>query len=345
MKQFTTFPDVVKHRSSKISAADPIDATEYFIKYDQDWPVNKEKDEKDKPSPPKKQKSSGDAKENAKDALKQINPENTFDTEKYTAVPVLKRKELNDDTRIYTFRHPFKSADAFNLGIGQHILCGFVLKDGSIVERPYAITRPTGADKDDGTIDILVKTSFPNEKDPGGTVSNILDNLDPERADEMLIRGPEGPISYKGNGEFSISHEGGKPKPVSAKKVNFISGGTGMTPIYATIRAMLETDDSDQLKVKFIDANINKSEVLLHEELNNLHDKYDNFDITHVFEKPDDSWDGEKGLVDQEKMERHLFPAADDTISLVCGPPPMMKAAKEGLLELGFEDGKTFFHY
>ena len=128
-----------------------------------------------------------------------------------------------------------------------------MMNDG-IVERPYAITRPTGSDKDDGTFDILVKTAFPNDgQDPGGIVSNILDCLSVDRGDEMLVRGPEGPIIYEGAGKFSItpdnaSIESSKKKDkktteVECKKVNFITGGTGMTPIYASIMTILESED------------------------------------------------------------------------------------------------------
>lgn len=231
-KNFTTFRDVVSKQDKKISMENPIEATEQFIKYDQDWPINKEKDDDDKSSPSKKQKTSSDNGDVSKKLASQLNPDKkSLSKEKYTALPFTSRKELNDDTRTYTFKHPFDSIKSLDIGIGQHILCAFPTKSGEIIERPYAITRPTGADKDDGTIDILVKVAMPSEKDPGGSLSNILDTLDEKRGDEMLIRGPEGPISYVGAGEFSISHEGAKPKPVNCKKVNFISGGMSIASL------------------------------------------------------------------------------------------------------------------
>lgn len=139
MAKLSTFRDVVSARTSKIEPAAPIEATEHFIKYEQPWPINKDKDDKDKPSSPKKQKTD-DTEEGAAKALKQISTKPVFSTEKYLSITFLKRKELNKDVRIYTFKHPLKSVDEFHVGIGQHILCAFVLQDGSIVERPYAIS-------------------------------------------------------------------------------------------------------------------------------------------------------------------------------------------------------------
>lgn len=211
-------------RSQKVTAKDPIGSTENFIKFEQPWPINKEKDDKDKTTPKKQTES--DKLKDREAALRKVGNKKQFSTDKYLSVELVSRKDLNEDTVIYTFKHPLKSVDEFNVGIGQHILCAFMLDDG-IVERPYAITRPTGSDKDDGTIDILVKTAFPSEKDPGGTISNILSTLKPDRGDEMLVRGPEGPIIYKGNGEFSITIDNSEHKKINLKKVNFISGGTG----------------------------------------------------------------------------------------------------------------------
>lgn len=119
-----------------------------------------------------------------------------------------------------------------------------------------------------------------------------------------------------------------------------------MTPIYATIRAILEKDTSDAVHVKFLDANLTQKEILLESNLAELSDKHSTrFQITHVLEHPEDDWHGEKGLIDEEKMKKHLFAADDGVVSIVCGPPPMMEAAKKGLGSMGFKENSTFFHY
>lgn len=344
MGKLITFRDVLNDRTTKICAKDPLVQTEKFIKFEQKWPINEEKSDDDKSSPSKKQKTDGE--DAFKEALKKVNEKHEFSTSKYISVPLIKRRELNDDTRLYTFKHGLKSVSDFNLGIGQHILCGFMLKDG-IVERPYAILRPTGNDKDDGTIDVLVKTAHPSEKDPGGTVSNIMDLLDAERGDEMLIRGPEGPISYVGDGEFAISVDGKKPEKVTAKKINFISGGTGMTPIYGTIRAILETDskEAQDITVKFIDANPSKEDILADDKLMQLAKDHDRFELIHVLQDKPEGFDAEEGQISEELIKKYCTPPGDGCVTLVCGPPPMLEAAKKGLLDFGFKEDKDFFHY
>lgn len=117
-----------------------------------------------------------------------------------------------------------------------------------------------------------------------------------------------------------------------------------MTPIYATIRHILE-NESDGPAIRFMDSNPSKDDILMYDHLNTLAEKYEKFEIVHVLEKKESGFEGEEGLPDKEKFERRLFGVGEGTISLVCGPPPMMKAAKEGLTEMGFVDGETFFHY
>lgn len=94
-----------------------------------------------------------------------------------------------------------------------------------------------------------------------------------------------------------------------------------------------------------MDANVSQDEILLEDKLDELVKDHSRLQVTHVVETPDDGWKGEKGLSDEEKMKRHLFSVGDDVVSIVCGPPPMVEAAKKGLKSMGFEEHITFFHY
>lgn len=375
MARLTTFREVLAERKTKITPSDPITTTEDFIKYVQPWPINIEKDDKDKTDgedqPPSKKQRIDHLQDQsgAKKALNSlVSEKHTFSMDKYISVPLVDKKEINKDTRVYTFKHNLNSISSIGLGIGQHILCGFMMNDG-IVERPYAITRPTGSDKDDGTFDVLVKTVFPDPdgKNPGGIISNLMDCLSVERKDEMLIRGPEGPITYDGHGNFTITSQeasideslkkeqtsGGKEEKrkssikVTAKKINFITGGSGMTPIFATIKTILESKEDKHVQVCFLDANKTKDDILLDDELDELRKTHEKqFKLVHILDSPDDGWEGETGKLDKDNISRNVFkPDGDDVVTLVCGPPPMLEAAKDGLLSLGFEEDKTFFHY
>ncbi|BFZ58706.1 hypothetical protein PYCC9005_005771 [Savitreella phatthalungensis] len=322
----------------------PLPTTEHFIKFEQDWPVNKSKKVKDnkqlqayKDLPAKEKQPDPRDNAQAEQDLAEI-------SDRYDVCKFVRREELNDDVRIFTFEHGKSKMD---MGVGQHAVCGF-LTNGGVVERPYAITRPTGSDKDDGTFDIVCKVLFPSDDAPGGFVSGILDALNADRGDEMLVRGPEGPIVYDGNGHFTITHPKGKKK-IHLTHVNFVSGGTGMVPIYTTIKHMIESDTlKEGVQIRFVDCNIDEGEILLKDKLDKWEaDHGDTFRVLHILEKPSSKWKGETGLVDKDRLANFCTPPGKDVsvATFVCGPPPMVKATMEAAKSLGFEDHTNLFHY
>lgn len=269
-----------------------------------------------------------------KERKSEASDERVFQKHRWIPAELVKRTEINSDVRLYTFKHHQKNG--LGLGVGQHMQIGFHMTD-KMVSRPYTMTRPAGADSEDGTFDLLVKTYFPTEKDPGGTVSNLLDCM--HDGDTIEIKGPEGKILYQGNGKFTIN-----TKEHSFKTINFVSGGTGMTPIWQTIKYMLECE-TEKVTIHFLDANQNEEEILLHAELKKLAEKHSNFDFIVILQCPSDEWKGERGLPDEKRMKRYLAGPEKDTVTLVCGPPPMLNAAREVMVDWGFEDGKNFFSY
>lgn len=125
--------------------------------------------------------------------------------DRWTAVTLVHREDVSKDSRKYTFKLPSK--EPLNLKTGNHILLGFHLKDKMIV-RPYTPTKPIIESDEDGTFELVVKTYFPDDKTPGGTLSNILDIM--PIGESIDIKGPTGDITYEKNGEFII--EGKKKK-------------------------------------------------------------------------------------------------------------------------------------
>lgn len=157
-----------------------------------------------------------------------------------------------------------------DLGLGtcQHIQLGFHLKDKMVI-RSYTPTKPLLPDPKKsgrqlqpsgpmngeiqamhdghGTFELVVKTYFPNQDQPGGAMSNILDCV--PIGEEVEVRGPTGEIVYNGNGKFVISD-----KEMTFKKINLVLGGSGLTPGYALIaRALLGANEDVQVRV--VDAN------------------------------------------------------------------------------------------
>ena len=54
-----------------------------------------------------------------------------------------------------------------------------------------------------------------------------------------------------------------------------------------------------------------------------------------TLDSPSDNWEGLKGFISKEMLEKSMFPAGDDTLTLLCGPYPMVKLVTGLLKELG----------
>jgi nitrate reductase (NAD(P)H) len=112
--------------------------------------------------------------------------------------------------------------------------------------RSYTPTRPILSNEENGTFELVVKTYFPTDDEPGGAMSNILDCM--PIGEEIDIRG-----------QPAISHtkawESSKSKVEMAfRNVTLILGGSGITPGYQLIARILKSE-GDETKLRVIDAN------------------------------------------------------------------------------------------
>ena len=114
------------------------------------------------------------------------------------------------------------------------------MKDTMLI-RSYTPTRPVLETEEDGTFELVVKTYFPNNDQPGGAMSNLLDCM--SLNEQIEVRGPTGEIKYDGNGKFII--EG---KEMHFNRVTLILGGSSITLGYQLIARVLENEgDETQL--------------------------------------------------------------------------------------------------
>lgn len=270
----------------------------------------------------------------------------TLQKHRWVPVTLVNRQEVSQDTRTYTFAIP-KDKQLLGLGACQHVQIGFHLRDRMLI-RSYTPTRPLlppqkaqskGHAKTDGsvdardkggqhrsvedgnrTFDLTVKTYFPDDSQPGGAMSNILDCM--RIGEEVEIRGPTGDIVYNGGGDFVIEGE-----ERYFRRISLVLGGSGITPGYSLI-ARIMLDASDKTTVRVVDANKSESDILLREELDGFekHSK-GQLKVTHVLSHPSDKWKGEKGHVDGNIIENSLFEPADDAVTFLCGPPAMIQKA------------------
>jgi nitrate reductase (NAD(P)H) len=215
------------------------------------------------------------------------------------------------------------------LPVGQHMF--FYAKDkGEMVMRAYT---PTSSDDELGYFELVVKIYKANEhpKFPlGGRMTQYLDRM--AIGDSIDVKGPLGHFQYLGRGRYKHSgHEG------HATRLSMIAGGTGITPMWQVVQAILK-DPEDRTEMKLIFGNQTQDDILLREDLDMLA-KDDRFSVHHVLSRhPEPTWTGGScGMVCRELVEKHLFPASESTLALLCGPPPMLEyACLPNLTALGY---------
>ncbi|KAE8648403.1 hypothetical protein Csa_018579 [Cucumis sativus] len=207
---------------------------------------------------------------------------------------LISKTEISHDVRVFRFELPGGQDQVLGLPVGKHIfICAKV--DGKLCMRAYT---PSSTVDQMGYFELVVKVYFKNvhPKFPnGGIMSQFLDNM--EVGSTVEVKGPLGHIEYTGRGNFTVH---GKPR--FAKRLAMLAGGTGITPIYQIVQAILK-DPEDETEMFVVYANRTEDDILLREEL--------------------DTW--------AKKNER--LKTAEDTLALVCGPPPMIQFAVQPNLE------------
>ncbi|CAD7081343.1 unnamed protein product [Hermetia illucens] len=256
-------------------------------------------------------------------------------------LPLIEREEISHDTRRFRFGLP-SNKHVLGLPVGQHIHLIATIKD-ELVIRSYT---PVSSDDNLGYVDLVIKVYFKNThpKFPdGGKMSQYLESM--KIGDTIAFRGPSGRLQYLSNGKFSIKKlRKDPPKLVQVKKVNMIAGGTGITPMLQLVREILKHSDTDRTELSLIFANQTEKDILLRDELDSLAKAHpQQFKVWYTLDKAPEGWKYSTGFVNDEMFKQHLFPPADTTLVLMCGPPPMVNFACHPALEkLGYHQDLRF---
>ncbi|CCH59139.1 hypothetical protein TBLA_0B02970 [Henningerozyma blattae CBS 6284] len=215
---------------------------------------------------------------------------------------------ISKNSAIYRFRMK-SNVDFLDFAPGQHLAVRVKI-EGKEYVRTYT---PISPRHERGFFDIIVKSY------PDGTVSKYFAGLVPGQTVEF--QGPVGKLNYV---------------PNSSKEIGFIAGGSGITPLLQLVNEIV-TVPEDFTKIKVIYLNETENDILLREELNEMSDKYPNFQIAYVLHKPHQDWPGYTGYITKELMEKHLPAADDDNRLFMCGPKGMNDMALNFASELGWK--------
>lgn len=262
------------------------------------------------------------------------------DPEKSYQVKLIEKEEVSHDTRRFRFGLPSEK-HVLGLPIGQHIRLSATI-NGEEVSKSYT---PVSSDDDKGYFELVVKIYFKNvhPKFPnGGRMTQHLESL--KLGDSITVKGPLGKLKYHGKGQFSIQPDKTTAaEKKTATKLSMIAGGTGIAPMLQLIRDILKKNNVDKTKIALLFANQTEKDILLREELEGLAAKYpEQFKFWYTLDRPEEGWKYSSGFVNKDMIKEHLYEPDEETLILMCGPPPMIKFVSSQLDELNYPQDRRF---
>lgn len=250
----------------------------------------------------------------------------------WSKLKLTEKKNVSWDTRIFVFDLEHEK-QTLGLPIGQHLM--IKVNDPDSKEAIIRSYTPISDTNMQGKMELLVKIYFPTDTVPGGKMTMALDKL-PLGA-EIDCKGPTGRFEYLGNGRALIS---GKERHVRSFKM--ICGGTGITPIFQVLRAVME-DSQDPTKCVVLDGNRLEEDILCRSEL----DEYVKTDsekctLVHTLTKGPENWTGRRGRISEELI-KEFAPPEEESMVILCGPGAMEQSAKKVLLAQGWAESDLHF--
>lgn len=129
---------------------------------------------------------------------------------------------------------------------------------------------------------------------------------------------------------------------VSCLHAGMLAGGTGITPMYQVITAILK-NPADKTKISLLFGNLTADDILLKDELEGFAAQHpDQLKIYHVLNNPPAGWTQGSGFITPELMKQHLPAPSDSNLILRCGPTPMNEAMKKNLEAMGYSQDMQF---
>ncbi|KAL3641326.1 Nitrate reductase [NADH] 1 [Castilleja foliolosa] len=245
-------------------------------------------------------------------------------------VKLIEKISLSHDTILLRFALPGED-QVLGLPVGKHIFVCATIEE-KLCMRAYT---PSSDVDTVGYFELVVKVyfrgvhpKFPN----GGLMSQHLDSV--KLGQFIEIKGPLGHIEYTGKGNFKVKNE-----HKFAKKLAMIAGGTGVTPIYQVMQAILK-DPEDETEMYVIYANRTEDDILLRDELDAWAEEYpERVKVWYVVEKSvREDWKYSLGFVTEGIMREHIPAASEYSLALACGPPPMLHfAVNPNLEKMGYD--------
>ncbi len=122
------------------------------------------------------------------------------------------------------------------------------------------------------------------------------------------------------------------------ERVVLIAGGVGVTPFLSMLRHEALSPSKRKFFLLYCVKNV--TDIVEKRLLDTLANENASINVIYsLSQEAPPNWQGEKGRVTQEMLEKH-FPFIKDSSVYLCGPPPMVQAVKQSLVELGLPESE-----
>lgn len=131
-----------------------------------------------------------------------------------------------------------------------------------------------------------------------------------------------------------------------ARDLVFIAGGIGITPLMSNLRHMRDTQA--ERRVLLLYSNKTESDIVFREELARMEEEVGRgpkLQVVHVLSRPEETWPGEKGHLDREKLARLCGERLGTASFFLCCPPPLIHSLVPILRDLAVADSRIHFEY
>lgn len=244
---------------------------------------------------------------------------------RFHALEVADVRRLTPDAVEVTFAVPPELADEYDYLPGQYVALRAEL-EGHERRRSYSLCRPPQrpAAGEPGSISVAVK------RDLGGLFSSWV-NTALRPGDVLDVMSPQGTFTS------SSALDG-----LDGKRIVGIAAGSGITPLMALARAVLERSSTAEFELVY--TNRSTQDVMFLEELADLKDRYPaRLALHHVLTREQRTAPLLSGRIDHERLERILdVLIRPDTVDewFLCGPFDLVQLARDTLADRGVPAGR-----
>jgi nitrate reductase (NAD(P)H) len=238
------------------------------------------------------------------------------------------------DTRVFTFKLDH-AAQALGLPTGQHLMMR--LRDPVTREAIIRSYTPISQTSRLGFVDVLIKIYADSTEKVGGKMTKALDAI--PCGHFVDFKGPIGKFTYRGKGVCDVN---GKQRKV--KKFYMICGGSGITPIFQVLRAVMQ-DASDPTHCTVLNGNRLVEDILCRDDLDGFaKDNPERCTLLNTLTKGPENWAGLRGRIGKEMLERYCKREGEgECLVLICGPEALEKGARTALGVMGWGDEDLMF--